>query len=473
MEEWTKFVSFFPEAIDFLTGRDFEISKLSEVSGLLWLKYSAYLLSFFTAFLAFYMRLRSVMRRKMLEILVDPIAFWNKKPSRKRIKKYRTQMTGSIPIIAIADFKGGTGKSMIATNLAACLDQHEAKVLVLDLGHNTTLSQMLPMDEKAKGFAWSAHHILKGKGVYYPPEKLTGSFQNSYLYPAMDDLRKDDARLAFRRLIGSQKGDIRFHVHDYLSTEAIQKRFDMVIIDMPARLSTTAANALCACTHVLVPTVLDPATQPATIETLKTLRNYRKALKLKFRFLGVVPSMVQSQAGLGRHEIPARQSLADEMERQFATLRVPGTSTKETIDLWDRHIMNKVGLRHRAQQNLPYFTINDAVIRAMFDNMRRRIEDDLLPQGFDLAYLEKEAARVSLVANERQEAAVASSLAPLPAPMTAPASEHPSGPNQPAVAVQPERTAASAAAKPMAPTDPSTIQHEIEAVRQAMLEKAS
>ena len=454
MEDWAKGLEWLSKGFELTSENLGGISQLKEKAAIFWLDILSKILYLLAATGSFYLIIRRFLRRKMLEILADPVAFWNNKPERKRRKQYQRQMKGSrIPTIAIADFKGGTGKSMIAANLAACLDEQGARVLLLDLGHNTTLSQMMPMDSKAQGFPYNAHHVLAGKDSYYPPVKLKGSFRHSYIYAAMGDLGKEDAKLAFYRLIGTKKRDIRFHVHDYLSKDSIQKQFDIVIIDMPAQLSTAVANALCACTHVLVPTILDRATLPKTIDTLKTVQAFRKALRLNFRFLGVLPSIVASSKKLGTGERQAFRWLKGELQREFADLLVPHTKKREVLDALNIWIASRVGLRHEPGDDLPYFKSTDTALRAMFDNLRRTIDDQLLGQDFKLPYLDEQAKRaaaaIAATAVAAQNQPVASTLPQSP-PMASKIAPQP-------VTEQPEEPPAS------------TIEAEIEAVKQAML----
>ncbi len=51
--------------------------------------------------------------------------------------------------------------------------------------------------------------------------------------------------------------DVRYNLADVLQSKAIKDAFDVVIIDCPPRLTTSTAQALCAGSHLLIPTILD------------------------------------------------------------------------------------------------------------------------------------------------------------------------------------------------------------------------
>jgi chromosome partitioning protein len=70
--------------------------------------------------------------------------------------------------------------------------------------------------------------------------------------------------------------DVRYNLAELLQSKAVRKEFDVVILDCPPRLTTGTAQALCAGSHLLVPTILDKPSAEAVItfceevERLKT-----------------------------------------------------------------------------------------------------------------------------------------------------------------------------------------------------------
>src|SRR3972149_10867588 len=75
--------------------------------------------------------------------------------------------------------------------------------------------------------------------------------------PAYYDLAQVETRLLVRWLLRADGFDLRYVLADLLLSPEVQAAFDRIIIDAPPRLSTAAIQALCASTHLLIPTILD------------------------------------------------------------------------------------------------------------------------------------------------------------------------------------------------------------------------
>jgi chromosome partitioning protein len=71
------------------------------------------------------------------------------------------------------------------------------------------------------------------------------------------------------------KADVRYNLATILHSGVVREHFDLVIIDAPPRLTTGCVQALCAGSHVLIPTVLDHLSGEAVgtfVDQLKTLK---------------------------------------------------------------------------------------------------------------------------------------------------------------------------------------------------------
>ncbi len=87
--------------------------------------------------------------------------------------------------------------------------------------------------------------------------------------------------------------DVRYNLHELLQTEAVREAFDIVIIDCPPRMTTGVIQALCAATHVLIPTILDLPSAEAVVTfcgELELLK--REGIYPKLSYVGVVGTMV-------------------------------------------------------------------------------------------------------------------------------------------------------------------------------------
>jgi chromosome partitioning protein len=90
--------------------------------------------------------------------------------------------------------------------------------------------------------------------------------------------------------------DVRYNLHELLQTEAVRNAFDIVIIDCPPRMTTGVIQALCAGTHVLIPTILDLPSAEAAVAfcgELEVLKNEKVCPKLCY--VGVVGTMVSAK----------------------------------------------------------------------------------------------------------------------------------------------------------------------------------
>lgn len=98
------------------------------------------------------------------------------------------------------------------------------------------------------------------------------------IVPGYYDLAQAENRLLVEWLFNKGPTDIRYQLARILHDPIVQSNFSRVIIDAPPRLTTACIQALCAATHVIIPTVLDRLSGEAVgsyldqIETLKSAK---------------------------------------------------------------------------------------------------------------------------------------------------------------------------------------------------------
>jgi chromosome partitioning protein len=98
------------------------------------------------------------------------------------------------------------------------------------------------------------------------------------IVPGYYDLAQAENRLLVEWLFNEDPIDIRYQLARILHDPVVQSNFSRVIIDAPPRLTTACVQALCAATHVIIPTVLDRLSGEAVgsylgqLQTLKSAR---------------------------------------------------------------------------------------------------------------------------------------------------------------------------------------------------------
>lgn len=206
-------------------------------------------------------------------------------------------------IIAVANQKGGVGKTTTTINLGAALAEKGLRVMIVDLDPQGNASTGLGIEAADREF--TTYDLLledMDLGQVIQPTRS----ENLMIIPATVDLSSADIEL-----ISNEKRS--FLLHDALRQTAMDRYdLDYVLIDCPPSLNLLTVNAMVAAHSVLVPLQSEFFALEGLSQLMLTIREVRQSANPTLGIEGVVLTMFDARNNLsGQVEKDARDNLGD------------------------------------------------------------------------------------------------------------------------------------------------------------------
>lgn len=187
-------------------------------------------------------------------------------------------------VIGIVNLKGGVGKTTTCVNLGAAIAMRGARVLLIDLDPQKSLSTWAGVED------WPSVGEVLNDEVLMERAIVRWERTDCWVLPAGQDLRvKADT------LINREN-------REYLLRDKLERLtgFDFVLIDSAPSYELLTINAICASTEIIVPLQTEILALESTIPFFETLGEIKSKFHPKLKIAGILPSMFDARTNLSK-----------------------------------------------------------------------------------------------------------------------------------------------------------------------------
>ncbi|MFA6788861.1 MAG: AAA family ATPase [Arcobacteraceae bacterium] len=192
-------------------------------------------------------------------------------------------------IIAIANQKGGVGKTTTAVNLSAALALEGKRVLLIDADPQANATTSLGFQRDT--YEYNIYHVLLG----------TKELSEIILDSEIGNLKVAPSNIG---LVGIEKEFYRNTNERELilkrKIDPIKKDFDYIIIDSPPALGPITINTLSAANSVLIPIQCEFFALEGLAQLLNTIKLVKQTINRQLQIRGFLPTMYSEQNNLSK-----------------------------------------------------------------------------------------------------------------------------------------------------------------------------
>jgi len=193
---------------------------------------------------------------------------------------------GMARIIAVANQKGGVGKTTTAVNLSACLAVKNKKVLLIDIDPQGNATSGLGIDKNT--VKKSIYDVIINE-VDIEDTLIATKIKNLMVSPSNINLAGAEVEL-----VSVISREMRLK----MALENIEDKFDFILIDCPPSLGLLTVNSLTAANTILVPIQCEYYALEGLSQLMNTVKIVQKHLNKNLRVEGVVLTMFDARTNL-------------------------------------------------------------------------------------------------------------------------------------------------------------------------------